>query len=339
MERRVIKMGESSLVVSLPKRWVEKAKIKRGASVEVEELPSGELVVKPKTIMAEKKVVKIDISTTPLEKTLIDSYVNGADVIIASSEKLFEPEIVDKVYKICAELQGMEITEVNSRKIVIEYYGGVLPAKKLLSRFSLIITNYLQSAAETFKDAHSGYIGVVKKIREANRVYYALLRSLVTAASNLKAASEMGLESREPLFYILLTNNFREIAKSIEETEYYETKYNQRVAYFFERALEMHKKLMKALSKKDYKAATEAMAKVDDVLKEIYPERQKIESEMLKTEERRLFIHDCKVPSLVERMKGMMAPDPTYIQNLLKTLQAILQFTKENFEIVAMNCA
>ena len=58
---------------------------------------------------------------------------------------------------------------------------------------------------------------------ETDNLYYQLLRTLVIASTDLKAASEMNIENPDPVYYSMIINNLREMAGSIEGADYFET--------------------------------------------------------------------------------------------------------------------
>lgn len=329
MERKVIKMGDSSLVVSLPKVWVNKAQIKRGSSVEVGELRTGELIIKPKIVKEKKIEAVLDATQRHLRKSIIDYYINGADVIKISSDKPLDPDTMGTVFDAIKDLPGLEVTEATAKGVVIEYLGGVIPFKKLFGRFALIVTNQLKSAKTAFEENSGAEIQIIKKIQETDKLYYTLLRNLVMASVSVKAATEMNLETRESIYYTLLIRNFREMARHAGSVDFQETKYNDKISYFFGRALNCHRKFLEAWKKKNRVLAWDAMDEVEEILREVRTFKKEVK------EESSFAGMDSRIAKVKKIVVGTEIKN---IRDLLETIERILYYLNRNLEIATLNC-
>ncbi|MEE9565135.1 MAG: AbrB/MazE/SpoVT family DNA-binding domain-containing protein [Candidatus Hydrothermarchaeaceae archaeon] len=334
MERKVIKMGDSSLVVSLPKAWVDKAGVVRGGSVDVAELSTGELVIKPKVGVSQRREVEISPDEKSIDHCIIDNYVNGTDVIKISSRDTIDPKIMSTIYNTVPNLSGFEITEARSSKVKIEYLGGVMPFKKLFSRFTLIITNYLKSFEIAFEKDSGADVETIKKMKETDKLYYSLLRNLIMAAESVRIASEMELRSKDSVYYALLIKNIFEMAKKVENIDFFTTEHNQKLASFFNSALSCHRKAMEAWNKKNRELALEGMEEIENTLREV------------KSLSRNLGGNQGAEPgegesaSRVAKLKGMVvASEKEALSNTLNNLQDILYYIKRNLEIATINSA
>jgi phosphate uptake regulator len=333
MERKVIKMGDSSLVVSLPKAWVNKAGIVRGGTVEVEELATGEIIVKPKTGASKRREVGISPEEKSLESCLIDHYINGTDIIKISSRDALNPKIISSIYEAVPELPGFEITEASSNSVRIEYLGGVMPFKKLFSRLTLIVTNYLASLELAFEKNSGAEVETMKKMKETDKLYHSLLRNLIMAAESVKIASEMELRSKDSVFYALLVKNIFEMAKRIEKIDFFTTEQNQKLAGFFKSALSCHKKVMEAWNKKNREVALEGMDEIKKTLRDIKSLLRNIEESPPEDE-------SVKSESLlrISKLKGMVVTsEQDMLSEALSRLQEILYFIDRNLKISTMN--
>jgi phosphate uptake regulator len=336
MERKVIKMGDSSLVVSLPKAWVDKAGIERGETVELEELATGEIVVKPKTGATDAST-KREVNISPDEKSLgmalIDHYINGTDMIKISSHDVLDPKIMSIVYDVVPELPGFEITEASSNKVKIEYLGGVMPFKKLFSRFTLIITNYLASLELAFEKDSGAEVETMKKMKETDRLYHSLLRNLIMAAESVKIASEMELRSKDSVYYALLVKNIFEMTKKVEKIDFFTTKHNDKLASYFKSALLAHKKVMESWNKKNREVAIEGMEEVEKTHMEVKSLLRDV-----KVEEGKNDSGEAEPASRIEKLKGMVVTsEKDSLQDTLSRLQEILYYIEGNLKIATVN--
>ncbi len=247
MERKVIKMGESSLVVSLPKKWTSKSKVSRASLVEVTELSSGELMIRPKIIKEEKRVVTIH-SSKNLKENIIYNYVNGADVLEILFDSSFSNASVNEVYETFNKLVGFEITEASHEKVVAVHLGENIPPRKLLNRYSSIMANYFDSLISSFENRKENQFEKIKHVRklETEKLHYGILRNLLIAASNTKALYEMELDAKDIVYYGLLADNFRDMAGVLEGIEYLGTEYDERLLQIFEELMEIFESAVSA---------------------------------------------------------------------------------------------
>jgi len=94
MERKIMSLGRSSLVVSLPKHWVKLNEIKQGDAVSLAVQRDRSLVVFP-SVRKEKERKEIALYVDPEEKgslivrRIIGCYLNGYSSIKVQSEKVF----------------------------------------------------------------------------------------------------------------------------------------------------------------------------------------------------------------------------------------------------------
>ena len=333
MERKVIKMGDSSLVVSLPKAWVDKAGVVRGGSVEIEELATGEIVVKPKTGKLERKEVKISPDEKALGNCLIDHYINGTDIIIISSNDALDPKIMSSIYDTVPELPGYEITEASSNRVKIEYLGGVMPFKKLFSRFTLIVTNYFTSLQLAFEKNSSAEVETMKKMRETDKLYHSLLRNLIMAAESVRIASEMELRSKDSVYYALLVKNIFEMTKKVEKIDFFSSEHNMKLAGFFESALKSHRKVMESWSKKSREIALEGMEEIENTKKEIKTMLRAAGKEEAKSEP-----FESEQGSRIAKLKGMVVTsEHEALNGTLINLLEILYYIDRNLKIATIN--
>jgi len=332
VERKIIKMGDSSLVVSLPKPWVEKAQLSKGKVVEVEELQTGELILRPK--ITKTKRLQVDITRCRhLDKSIIDHYINGAEIIrIVPSDRNIDPEIMDTIYNTIRNLSGLEITEASGKKVVIEYFGGTaMPLKKILGRFSLIVTNHLKSLKTAYKENNASELETIKRIQETDKLYYTLVRNLIAASSSVKASSDMQLKSKDPVYYTLFVENLRDMAKLSSNIDFHYTKNNEKIAYFFEKALECHRASIEAWRTKNREKALETLDEIEDAMKELYVTEREItnygENPPI---ERQALTRVAKVKEIVVK------PEEHTIKELISDVREIFEYIKRNISIVTL---
>ncbi len=139
MKRKIVQHGSSSLTITLPVKWAEKFKLKKGDELDVEEL-GPELIVSTKQEYASHKK---EVSTTDYgiftQNNLSHLYQLGYDEI----EIMFEDsKTLDEIKKRLPECIGYEIIDQKENKVYIKSIATTLDSEfDTLLRKSFQITN------------------------------------------------------------------------------------------------------------------------------------------------------------------------------------------------------
>ncbi len=121
MKRTLIKLGASSLVVSLPPRWTSKYSLKQGATIELEE-HHNTLLLRPGTSVPIRKT-SIDLSGLPgLYKRIVASaYLSGSDEITVTYKA---PELGRILTARVRDMISMEVIAQEKGRLVIKDISG-----------------------------------------------------------------------------------------------------------------------------------------------------------------------------------------------------------------------
>ena len=116
MNRKIVRLGPSTLVVSIPSKWVKKQGLEAGDEIKIEEGIEALLIRKEKT--KEKKIV-LDFTQTDflLKRILAAQYLKGYDdieIILDSLEKS------RKLQERVDALMGMEVIEQKKDRLIIK---------------------------------------------------------------------------------------------------------------------------------------------------------------------------------------------------------------------------
>lgn len=162
MKRRIIKLGTTTLVASLPSKWVRQFDLKAGDYIDVSERNKDLLLSTEKAIAVQEKIIDCrKLMTRLVEEYLVAAYILGYHTI----EILHEPRIREyktkKMIKSTEFLQGLlrhfvgvEIVEQSETRTVIKELAAVSPDELMvtLRRIFLLIKELgisLGSALET----------------------------------------------------------------------------------------------------------------------------------------------------------------------------------------------
>ena len=136
-QRKLIKLGNSSFAIALPKSWVDKAGLKKGDNIFIEENGNGELIIQPsaKEINGERgieiNVQNKDIPT--LRREITAGYIKGYNYFNIKGERNRETNAV--IRRIISGLLGLEIIKHDSKEII---------AKDLFNMEEINIDNFIR---------------------------------------------------------------------------------------------------------------------------------------------------------------------------------------------------
>ena len=230
--RKLQTTAGGTFVITIPKEWIEKMKMRKGDNVSIE-FEENEIVISPTTPRMEVTPHSLEIDDFReqklLELSITASYTLGHDITEVVAKRKMLPEQKRWIKEIIEKLIGVEISEEFANQMVLQ--NLVDPAKfdlsKLIERFSATSTAILQDAVKALiendkslaKDAYERGV-------ESTRVYRLMMRLALQAANDKKLRNQMNLPSVSSV--IVLAMAIREfgrvayyamrIAQHVEET-------------------------------------------------------------------------------------------------------------------------
>lgn len=199
--RRLIKFGNSSYIVSLPKDWISKHRLKKGDLIHFSENSDNELIISSKK-PTEKDSRSITINVDgrelrDLKREVTSAYINNYDEIILEGQKIGEKEA-----KILNENIGIEVFEQTPNRIILKDILDfeAISIEKMLRRLDNIIKSIFEDLKsglqhESFKD------WILKEIiradAEINKVYFLLLKIIRKGQEDSRVASKLKTDSRK----------------------------------------------------------------------------------------------------------------------------------------------
>lgn len=117
MQRKVIQQGPSTLMVSLPSKWVKENNIKKGQELNVD-LINNQLVIYNKAVQLERKMnLTVKTKEDYLDRSVMGPYREGYNEIYIKYE---DPGVVEKVRETLHFLLGFEIVDQTSNSCTIK---------------------------------------------------------------------------------------------------------------------------------------------------------------------------------------------------------------------------
>jgi phosphate uptake regulator len=208
MERKIISLGRSSLVVSLPKHWVELNELKQGDTVSLAVQRDRSLVVFPSAKKGEKrKEITLYVDTDEKEplivRRIIGCYLNGYSVIRVLSKKIFSvPQ--RKAIRNIVRMLYMRIMESDSKRMYIQTLIDETKASLELAihRMHLISHSMCRDALNSLKNRDVMLAKSVFSLDDdVDHFSYLLLRLLRDAAQDTILANQLEIDPIDCMDY------------------------------------------------------------------------------------------------------------------------------------------
>lgn len=208
--RRLQRIG-SSILVSLPKEWVDANNLDKSSQVELETGQDSISISANKEIRPTKELV-ISYPLPKEENIVADitgAYLLGYDIIEINSQSIIPGEDREKIRNSMRRLVGMEIIEEDASHINMQFLldATTLNPEKILKRMSSI-------ALGMYDDATNGLISndksnlqtISNRDVEVNRQYFLLVRLIRSTLVDRRLANVFNLENIDVLDYRVAAN-------------------------------------------------------------------------------------------------------------------------------------
>ena len=189
--RKIIGFGNGGYVVSLPRRWINKNKLKKGDLLTIDE-GSDELTfsLNAEEQKKEEKEITIEAEGQELDRLkteIVSAYLNNYTSIEIISKKLLTNVI--EVKDILRNLAGLEIMEQTSTRIVARDLINIndISIENLIRRMDIIIRGMID---DCFKGIYGEdhYESIFQRDIDVNRLFYLAIRVIKNALKNPRLA-------------------------------------------------------------------------------------------------------------------------------------------------------
>lgn len=219
--RRLQKIG-SSILVSLPKEWVDANNLDKGSQVEIETGQDSVSISANKETRPTKELV---ISyPLPKEENIVanitGAYLLGYDVIEINSKSIIPGKDREKIRNSMRRLVGMEIIEEDASHINMQFLldATTLNPAKILKRISSIALGmYDDVLTGLISDDKSNLQTLSNRDVEVNRQYFLLVRLIRSTLVDRRLANAFNLENIDILDYRVAANVLENAGDSIVE--------------------------------------------------------------------------------------------------------------------------
>jgi phosphate uptake regulator len=219
--RRLQKIG-SSILVSLPKEWVDANNLDKSSQVELE-TGIGSISISANKETRPTKELVISYPLPKDENIVADitgAYLLGYDIIQINSKSIIPGEDREKIRNSMRRLVGMEIIEEDASKINMQFLldASTLNPEKILKRMSSIALGMYDDVSNGLvSDDKSNLQTLAKRDVEVNRQYFLLVRLIRSTLVDKKLANVFNLENIDVLDYRIAANLLENAGDTIVE--------------------------------------------------------------------------------------------------------------------------
>lgn len=223
--RKIMNLGQSSKVISLPKKWLSINNLNQGNTVSVTIQRDGTLLVTPNEYFVEeiKKInlqIRADETNGSIIRKIIGAYLNGYTLIVLTSGNIFTVNQQQIIREIIRKLYMMIINSETSR---IELETLVDETKVSVSasadRMHMITYAMFRDVIQALKEEDRNLaMSVVSLEEDVDQMMYLILRILRIALSTPLLANQLELEPLDCLEYQTLIHRIERIADHIAAT-------------------------------------------------------------------------------------------------------------------------
>jgi len=219
--RRLQRIG-SSILVSLPKEWVDANNLDKGNQVEIETGQDSISISANKETRPTKELV---ISyPLPKEENIVanitGAYLLGFDIIVINSKSIIPGKDREEIRNSMRRLVGMEIIEEDASHINMQFLldATTLNPSKILKRMSSIALGMYDDVLNgLISDDKSNLQTLSKRDVEVNRQYFLLVRLIRSTLVDKRLSNAFNLENIDVLDYRVAANVLENAGDSIVE--------------------------------------------------------------------------------------------------------------------------
>lgn len=201
MERKLMSLGKSSLVVSLPKEWMQQNDLKKGDTVKINIQHDRSVVIYPSSLKSsEPKEITIDVGQNEEEllitQKILGAFLNGYSGIMLNSEKILTVPQIKAIRNMAGRLY-MRVMEANAKRVYIQSLMDESKAslEQAIHQMHLISRSMCEGAFTALKNkdiqlAKSSY----SLDDDVDHFAFLIMRILRNAAQDPQLANELHID-------------------------------------------------------------------------------------------------------------------------------------------------
>ena len=214
--RKLVKSGEASHTVSLPKGWIDENKLTRGDLIYIDETHDNELLVTAKAVDRKPAPKELTINIdgkhlNTVQREITSAYINNFNTI-----NIIGKEITQKardIRRILHDFVALEIGEQTGTKIVANDLLNVadISVEKTIRRMDMIVRSIIQDSISAL-DGEDLHESIIFRDYDVNRQYFLVYRILKGALDDKNIAKSFGINNSQALSMWYLSINLENLA-------------------------------------------------------------------------------------------------------------------------------
>ncbi|HSB56746.1 MAG TPA: phosphate uptake regulator PhoU [Nitrosopumilaceae archaeon] len=201
----------SSILVSLPKEWVDSNNLEKSDEVELETGINSISI----TLSGDQRSYKEVVISYPVSKeeniiaNITGAYLLGYDIIKIKGKSVISAEDREKIRTSMRRLVGMEIVEEDSSNVIMHFLldATTLSPEKILKRMSSIALGMFRDTLNTLMSEDKTVLQTIaNRDDEIDRQYFLLVRLIRSTMVDAKLAHALNLENIDILDYRIAAN-------------------------------------------------------------------------------------------------------------------------------------
>jgi phosphate uptake regulator len=272
--RKLIAFGKSSFIVSLPKQWVTKHKLKKGDTIIFDEKDTNLLLQPKASHHEEEKKIMINIDGKDIrriQREIISAYIKNNKTI-----SLIGDDIKGKAEKIQGFIQklvALEIIEQDSKKIVAKDFLNIgdINLPQIMRKMDIITRSMLEDCKNMFDE--DNYENINLRDNDVNKFHFLVFRIVGLGMENSSILKKIDLEQKDLLNLWWLAFSVEKIADCVKRIARYmrEIRLNDKNKQKFKKILDdvgkSYIEMMKGYYAKDSEIVHKILQKRKEIIK------------------------------------------------------------------------
>jgi phosphate uptake regulator len=223
--RKLIKFGNSSYVISLPKTWMQKNNLNKGDLVYFAENGNNELVLTPNNVKGQRvklqeTTVNIDgKSFNDIKRELVSAYIRNVHQITIEGKNLDKK--VREIREYMSNLMALEIVDQNRNKIVAKDFLNMkkISLYQTIKKVDNIVRGMMTDAKMMFET--DSYHSIMVRDEDVNKLTNMMLRVGRYALRKPHLIQNTGLAPFDFFRYIQVADKLEMIADGVKRASRY----------------------------------------------------------------------------------------------------------------------
>ena len=215
--RKLQKTGGSTLIVSLPKKWITENKLKAGSEVRLTEQPNSTIIIDHNQTNLRKKISVVkcnDEESQHLFRDLIGVYLAGGTEIKVTGNPRLTVKERKTIRKFSASVIGLEIIEEEATQAILTDMSnpGALPFRTAIKRLYKIVSAMYNDSILILEGSEDLAADVVDRDKEADKLQWFIERQFNMMLENSNLSRQLEASSFEGVVYSNVARYLERIA-------------------------------------------------------------------------------------------------------------------------------